>query len=346
MVLTRRQYKAISRWLPNEVTTLVIQAAPRADQVTLCRVSKLFHALSMPVVYRIVHLKDPSEIQAFCSAVLSNPALPQLVRSVVYQDISGSFAKVYSGMMLDSLRTLLRLERLWIDVDLLLDEHLAALLRCTFPRLVACRVGVGAENLVDPLASFLARHSSLKSLLLDDSNSIFQAPFPIPLPCLEYYNGSVDFAHWIVAGSLKEGKFNWNSRKTYDIEKTIVAVKTLTASDVPFVCSHYWCDEYFAEILESMSSNLPHMKSLQMHPYSNDTDFAHVRNCLPRFTHLEILCIAGVKGPESEQLITVQGFANLCPTLEWCRLGERAWRKINQGWERYPLIDFMIFAGV
>ncbi|KAJ6548162.1 hypothetical protein DFH09DRAFT_1087283 [Mycena vulgaris] len=48
MFLTRRAYKSISRWLPNEIITEIL-AASQADQASLCRVSKLFYALCRPL---------------------------------------------------------------------------------------------------------------------------------------------------------------------------------------------------------------------------------------------------------------------------------------------------------
>ncbi|KAJ7490808.1 hypothetical protein FB451DRAFT_1389566 [Mycena latifolia] len=81
MVLTRRAYKAISRWLPSEIILEIIQAAPQADRASLCRVSKLFHALGLPVLYRVVHLQTRASAEAFGPTVLSNIALGPLVRS-------------------------------------------------------------------------------------------------------------------------------------------------------------------------------------------------------------------------------------------------------------------------
>jgi hypothetical protein len=74
MVLTRRAYKSISRWLPNEVISETIQAAPQSDQIALCRTSKLFHALGIPVLYRVVELYGSSFMTGFCSTVLGNPS--------------------------------------------------------------------------------------------------------------------------------------------------------------------------------------------------------------------------------------------------------------------------------
>ncbi|KAJ7675138.1 hypothetical protein B0H17DRAFT_1207877 [Mycena rosella] len=73
----RRAYKAISQWLPNEVLTEIIQAATQEDQASLCRVSKLFHALSLPVLNRTVRLAHYASASAFSSAIIENPTRGQ-----------------------------------------------------------------------------------------------------------------------------------------------------------------------------------------------------------------------------------------------------------------------------
>lgn len=87
MVLTRRQHKAISRWLPNEVIAEVMRAAPKPDQAALCRVSKLFHGLATPIVYRVVELKELSFLLKFSSVILSNPNLAGFIRSLTLSAI-------------------------------------------------------------------------------------------------------------------------------------------------------------------------------------------------------------------------------------------------------------------
>ncbi|KAJ6585642.1 hypothetical protein B0H19DRAFT_1250436 [Mycena capillaripes] len=54
MVLTRRQRKAISCWLPNEIISEIFQAAPAADRAALCGTSKLFYGIGAPVLYRVI----------------------------------------------------------------------------------------------------------------------------------------------------------------------------------------------------------------------------------------------------------------------------------------------------
>ncbi|KAJ6585584.1 hypothetical protein B0H19DRAFT_1110224, partial [Mycena capillaripes] len=78
MVLTRRQDKAILRWLPNEIISEIIQAAPTADRAALCQASKLFHSIGVSVLYRAVDVRWQS-IDAFSRTILSDPFLASLL---------------------------------------------------------------------------------------------------------------------------------------------------------------------------------------------------------------------------------------------------------------------------
>ncbi|KAJ7100492.1 hypothetical protein C8R44DRAFT_946970 [Mycena epipterygia] len=84
MVLTRRAYKAISRWLPNEVITEIIQAASQKDRAALCRTSKLFYGLSVPVLYRVVDIETHVCLLSFSAVISSNPDLAKAVRSFTF----------------------------------------------------------------------------------------------------------------------------------------------------------------------------------------------------------------------------------------------------------------------
>jgi hypothetical protein len=105
MVLTRRGYKAISRWLPNEIITEIVCAVPWADQASLCRVSKLFHGICLPVLYRVVQLKSARGITSFCNTVPSNPAIAGYVRSLTAGPVEASSAAVYDVICNNALHT-------------------------------------------------------------------------------------------------------------------------------------------------------------------------------------------------------------------------------------------------
>ncbi|KAJ7489684.1 hypothetical protein B0H11DRAFT_1912688 [Mycena galericulata] len=223
----RRWLRAISRWLPNEVILQVIDAAPKPDQAALCRVSKLFHRLATPAVYRILELNQLSMVVNFCSAILSNPHLAELVRSLTVIDVRIDAAKaISSGIILNALKTLLRIEHLSISLSLLSDDnHLRAFLQCTFPRLVSC--GIGVTKITDLVVSFLVRHPALTSVHLETSYKP-STPRRILLPKLQQFYGQVFLVPQIAATNL--GQVELTCPQVNDVQRYPVCVLNLLHS--------------------------------------------------------------------------------------------------------------------
>ncbi|KAJ7619898.1 hypothetical protein B0H17DRAFT_1113854 [Mycena rosella] len=121
-------------------------------------------------------------------------------------------------------------------------------------------------------------------------------------------------------------------------------------SDVPFICSNDGGDGFISAVVDSVSRNLPHTRTLQLYlsllPSMKEV-IGHLKNCLPRFTGLAFISVQywAVRNSRNyEAEINVLGDA--CPTLEACRLHHRAWRKVDGMWETYPLTDFDALAGL
>ncbi|KAJ7654313.1 hypothetical protein B0H17DRAFT_1100047 [Mycena rosella] len=335
MVLTRRAHRDISRWLPNEIITEIVQAAPRSDQIPLCRVSKLFHALTLPALYRDVRIETGASDLAFRSAVMSNNALAELVRSYTLV----SLISRATPLLVDSLTALTRLEDLRILAFSMTHAHFEELLDCTFPHLTKCRL--------------------LKILCIQDFDDMgFWPPTArIPLLNLTELWCPVKLVPSIITPNLQRARLLWNDREVDPsaVEKTFVALKSMTSSDTPFVCSNDNCDHYFAEIVDSISRNMPYTTTLRLSlwdsPSSNEiiSQFAH---CLPRFRCLAFLCLRYMDdvgdafwNNEGDQMV-VHSMDDACPTLQSLRFYERAWRKVNQTWETYPVKDFDALAGL
>ncbi|KAJ7509626.1 hypothetical protein B0H11DRAFT_1960360 [Mycena galericulata] len=357
MVLTRRQYRAISSWLPNEVIVQIIEAAPRADQAALCRVSKLFRGLGVRVMYRVVHLEHSrANVRAFCLALLWNPALAELVRSLTVPE---PWDPVYvprdsvSDLMLRSFKTLLRLEHLSIDVRLWAGEDFDSFLQYTFPRLGSCDVGYKRATL-NAIVSFLIRHPTLTRICIATwDGSELTAPTRIRLPNLRYYQGPHQLIPWLETGGLEEITLDWRNTRPSSVEPTVTALKSMTPPDVPIVCSNIWCSGPgpFAEIIDSISRNISHMKTLQMHLRKLLKDgkdqIACLKKYLPRLNGLTFLSLYWTFGTRlTIGRDTVEAFGDLCPTLEACRCGCHAWRKVDGTWQTFSLADYCVLAGI
>ncbi|KAJ7675127.1 hypothetical protein B0H17DRAFT_1182984 [Mycena rosella] len=350
--------KAISEWLPNEIMNEIFQVASRADQAALCRISRLFHALCLAVLYRVVHLQTDASLVAFCSAILSNSALPELVRSFTVIAESETWRISIEGWQLlkNSLKTLIRLEHLSFDA-----ADTPGLFRCTFPHLVSCILGIGhwtSTERENSAASFLLRHPALKSLdLLYPLDVRPTATARIPLLHLQRLRCPFRIVPGIEARCLEFARLDWEfGEEANDLEAIIVALKSMTHRDVPFICANDDCDDYFPEILASISRNIPYTKTLQMsmillpQEHARSEIISHFTNYLPRFTSLLFLSLDvsfdcfGTN--DAEDQISVQGLGDVCSTLVGCCLSGNAWRKVSGTWEKYPLEEFMALAGI
>ncbi|KAJ6548187.1 hypothetical protein DFH09DRAFT_1169939 [Mycena vulgaris] len=357
MVLTRRGYKAISRWLPNEIISEIILDAPQKDQAALCRVSKLFHGLVVPALYRAVHLDQPDAVTVFCDAVLSNPGLAELVRSLTLAilPVSVDMPEMWlDSRLVDVLQTLLRLEGLSIDMTPMGQRQQRKVCELVLPQLRWCSLQTGvtewtATQTEDTLASFLLRHPQLKQVHIQQLRYLEAWPSAqarIPLLQLQHLQCPVALLPSILACGVREVTLDWDTNAPNDVDTLVGALKSMTRHDIPF-------------IVNAISRDIPHARTLSMQLHfstSSDGIIVDVVNCLPRFTNLaffsvEVMFATLRRGltfwtTEAEDRIRVQGLGDACPTLEACCLNRCAWRKLDRTWEIYPLKDFMALSGI
>ncbi|KAJ7478675.1 hypothetical protein B0H11DRAFT_1281238 [Mycena galericulata] len=252
--------KDITRLFPDELITEIVRNAARVDQATLCRVSKLFHSLSLPVLNCTVVLRTRnSEIpRAFCSALIANPGRADSIRSftcllrpLVYEDI-----------LLEAMKLMTGLERLSI-----LKTPILSLLH--FPCLTSCGVQILDSKVADkPIVSgFLTRHTTLTHV---EMNSLEARPVAerIPLPNLRHYGGTALAIPEIHLSRLRSTRLNWpRTAGAPLIDEIILALNALTTPDRPFVSSHYCftgAGESHLVILKSLATHMPHTTTLQM----------------------------------------------------------------------------------
>ncbi|KAJ6488025.1 hypothetical protein C8R45DRAFT_995277 [Mycena sanguinolenta] len=366
MILTRRAYKSISRWLPNEVICEVMQATQPSDQVVFCRTCKLFNALGVPVLYRAVNLTDYTSLDGFCSTILSNPSkLAELVRSFTVTCRRGNETQeriqVTVLRLSNCVKMLLKIESLKISLPHIhvLSQHAGQLLSGTFPSLSHCMLpAVGILSQPEAaLASFLTRHPILKSLWIESSlaGSRPSTSAPIPLPNLERLRAPAKILSSIIATQLKEVRLSWG--RLEPVDATFAALKPLARSDVPFICSVSCWGYGYNGIVDSVSTHLPHTKTLHIEImnldlFSEPHDmFASIPRLLSRFTNLAFLSFTNYtsaphvfsgNGAEDQ----IRAFVDVCPTLQACGFDEDAWRKVDGVWERFPIDDFLVLAGI
>ncbi|KAJ7478678.1 hypothetical protein B0H11DRAFT_2028278 [Mycena galericulata] len=355
MVLTRsarRAQKDITRLFPDELITEIVRNAVRADQATLCRVSKLFQSLSLPVLNRTVVLNTfNSKIpRAFCSALIANPGRADTIRSFTFVFRSPA----YEDLFLEAMKLMTRLERLSIA-----KTPVLSLLH--FPRLISCGVQILGSDVdgisgADIVSQFLTRHPTLTHV---EMNSLQARPVEerIPLPNLCHYGGTALAIPEICLCRLRTTRLNWFlPAGTPTIDQIILALNALTTLDRPFVSSHYcFTGVKHLVILKSLSTHMPHTTTLQMrfiHSELDDEDFEQFTECLPLFHRLAYLALDYIYefprtvAEADHDFGTVQKLAAVCPTLEACSLYDNAWRKVNGTWQEYPREDFLVSAGL
>ncbi|KAJ7468033.1 hypothetical protein FB451DRAFT_1257848 [Mycena latifolia] len=357
--------KTIVPWLPNEIIIQIIQAVPRcADRGVLCRTSRRFHSLSAPVLYWSVELRTPVSIVAFCFAVLSNSALAELVRSfTVVETLHLHYFVLLPDQIVDAIKTLVNLEDVSIPITFMSEGNLSELLRWTFPHLVRCSLGSRAARWSsteqeDTLASFLLRHRALKTLHVQDW-AVLPETWPsgsarIPLLHLEHLRCPGEVIPVIATNSLKEARIYWMEDEPNDTEGIFLALRSMARTDIPFVCSNDACDDCFPEIVNFLSRNIPHTKTLhlQMHNiYADRGKIDDLKEYLPRFAGLVFFWIEssvgpGAWGPEAEGPITHRDFVDACPSLEACCIYFHAWRKVGGMWEVFPVENFKELSGI
>ncbi|KAJ6487185.1 hypothetical protein C8R47DRAFT_517426 [Mycena vitilis] len=365
MVLTRRQYKDISRWFPNEIIAEVVQVAPQADQAALCRVSRLFHSVGIPVLYRAVEVVGRDSMKAVSLVILSNPLLPDLVRSFSATGDRAQWSDTNATstpQILSALKLLLRLEDLSLIHFTIREEDRHSFLQLSFPCLRGCHfdfstIGGG----IFPLVFYFAQHHpSLRSLFVSMSGNAPGDPLlPLRLPHLRRLSGPLCLVSSITgAQDLREVRLRWpfgdKKPSAHEVEKTIRTLKSMILDETAFVFSNDECSGIYADVLESVSSHLPHTKTLrlrmQVESWTGLPDykkFEHLRNHLPHFTNLRFLSSTMHRIDSLEvSRSTVKDVSDIYPSLEECCFNQRAWRRVNGTWEELPYQDFMRLAGI
>ncbi|KAJ6566980.1 hypothetical protein B0H19DRAFT_1374329, partial [Mycena capillaripes] len=359
---------AISEWLPQEIICEITQAASPSDQAALCRTSKLFHALGVPVLYRVVEVTGYASIISFCSTILSdNTKFPEHVRSITIAleyDDSRKIQYLERPLLSDCLKTLLKIESLSIS-GCFLDETWDAVQASTFPCLVRCvlsceyEVWTSTEKENTP-ASFLMRHPALESvwIQLSDGGLESWSSTRIPLPNLKRICAPLRLFPSIIASNLQKVNLRWG--KSEPIDPTFITLRSMTHSGVPFICTNECWSEQYMPIVDSLSRHIPHTRTLQIsinYPLPNvDEIIARTIHYLPGFTCLAFFALTHsmsasiiFKKNIRKTRTAAQAFGDACPSLQGCCFYDTAWRKVDGMWERFPLADsrcWLVFPGL
>ncbi|KAJ7773641.1 hypothetical protein DFH07DRAFT_1057176 [Mycena maculata] len=354
MVLTRRGHKArmmITRWLPNEIIIEIVRATPRkADQAALCRVSKLFHSLALPVLNRVVKVRN-NTITAFCTALIADPTRADVIRSFTFVDYGRGPRTVSPvDLLFEAMNLMHLLEHLSIDFKFTSYPVSSGLSLLTFPRISSCKFG-GRYKLdptdADIVAHFFTRHPTITRL------HIYFALTRISLPNLHSFDGFAPSIPMITAQGLKAARLAWTDG-SITADNIFTTLNSLTNPVLPFVSSHTFYTRAYTTVLPSLSMQMPHTTTLEIRlaPILPDNGIInHLTQCLPRLNHLVYLALHCVFPRANQHYVPdpwaiVQTWANHCPTLEACSLFDNTWKKVDGSWLEYPKDDFRDQAGL
>ncbi|KAJ7779502.1 hypothetical protein DFH07DRAFT_936289 [Mycena maculata] len=184
MVLTRRAYKSIIRWLPNEVLSEVMLWATQLDLVALCQTSRLINGLATPLLYHTISLGTIQGIERFTSSMrrhrLSKCHHVRRFRIKEILHISQNLVEEIASILphLCHLTSLQFISQYNPFLEMLGDAH--------FPNLTDFRCFV-PPKLSSSVPAFLNRHTTIQSLYLcRTDDDLVPTLDPIHLPNLEH----------------------------------------------------------------------------------------------------------------------------------------------------------------
>ncbi|KAJ7612190.1 hypothetical protein FB45DRAFT_308212 [Roridomyces roridus] len=380
MVLTRRAHRldarmCITLWLPNELLTKIIHCSPKSDQATLCRVSKLFYALVLPILNRAVVLnfrKDDKSCDHFSRALIKVPQRAEAIRSLTLTPkpshpnrlVQGAYDLLFEAMELMQGLQSITLEKRWEKTTI------NRLDRLVLPQLSTLRLraenGFGCPD-ARAFSQFFAQHPSITRLYLPADSWLTVEPVHNFLPNLREYVGPTPLLRSLATQSLRAARLCPDSELSASNVQTL---KALTKPGLPFVLSidpglgNRTLEVTIPAILSAVSTEMSsEIRSLELRTFetgrlSTET-FNHITTQLLRFSHIAYFSIArsdaGYLGEFFVDIEAVQAalraWATALPTLKGCFIGcpespdACAWIKVGEQWERCTMQDFDVQAG-
>ncbi|KAJ7275657.1 hypothetical protein C8J57DRAFT_1223816 [Mycena rebaudengoi] len=332
-MLTRRAAKCILRFLPNELLTEIIANAAPADQVALCRVSKLFNRLARRVLYRTLALSSPRAVLTCCHSLVSNPELALLVKSF---DISASKLdgyRIYDAIDLISatLACTANIEALTLVFACGAPSFIECIDSRTFPALrrLVLRADLDAEP---ALLVFLQRHPRIGVLKLFGPAASFDALLSatgVPcLPDLKYLKATAAvFPALLAPGGggmpphLTGAEISWKLADPLDPLPPLRALTAYSASLTKLVCYRPGPN---LELIALVAQHLPRLAVLKDHRAETLTT---IRTALARLSALRVFHYTYARFVHRvHDRATVAWWAADCPALRQCTLNGVIWK--------------------
>ncbi|KAJ7651193.1 hypothetical protein FB45DRAFT_1050978 [Roridomyces roridus] len=331
----------ITERLPTEVLAKIVEYAPSADKASLCRISKFFNELSLPILNRnvVLHMIRYKELKRFFRAIIAHPERANATRSLAFTNESSDldFKSSFYDLLIESTSLMRKLEHFSvIDRSTAITREtsiLTCLASLTFPR---------------------PREAPPKDC--PEKYGEFDDPAHIGalLPNLQHYDGTVQFLPMLSSRCLAEARIPW-ILALEDIDSMLGTLKSLLDARLPnvvFLDFSYSFNSVAPRTLSVLPENIPHLSSLKicvrsMTALSQRNILNCFKECLPRFSSPKYIAFEYSDPTLSGDgdILTLQSWADICPTLKACSIGGKAWTKVDDGWEECSIEEFEIEAG-
>ncbi|KAJ6592908.1 hypothetical protein B0H19DRAFT_1088750 [Mycena capillaripes] len=359
MVLTRRAYKSIIRWLPNEILAEVIRYSASdsyRDLLALCRTSRLINGLAISILYRNICLTTLSATQKLFATLRKHAAASpraHLVRRLKIASGENDDDLQLSDDLIDDLAAVFPSFRHLRSLELLVHAPLDALLSdLHFPELVLLRSSV-APSFSAALRSFINRHPTLTSLELFRSRgnlpmhgTLMPDLGTLTLPYLTNYSGPGCFASGLIVEtkSLQTLTVTWYTDDP-SLAPALAALGACTSPTTATSALGTFCDSVSElEMLRCIVQSMPHVAVVQLYRIITAADrfsqdaVREIAAILRRFSALYVLKFldSGADPDHAQWLSTdrriVKSWGKASPTLFMIELHGRVWKRTDNIW--------------
>ncbi|PPQ64965.1 hypothetical protein CVT24_008153 [Panaeolus cyanescens] len=338
--------------LPFEILEAFIELSGVSTQLSLARVSRLFHSLTLRSLYCDISLHSPHVVVSCCRTLISRPGAAALVRSflISYSLYSAKtpFASYYSLIRkaLSSLSEVTTIRLLVHD-----PQYTTFLNHCTYPSLrhFECYL-----TLSDDLVYFLNRHPKITYLQVSPYENTAVSPedqLQLPtvrLPSLQYFAGNGQSVPYLGTNStLRAAIVTWDAVDAVP-EVTISMLERSSRETLGLLSVRR--RGWNLDLIEIISTRLPRLLSLHVSnvlmvdSLPSETYIETIRSLLPRFVQLQRLrinCVdywemGNISCQMDQDFTTVTDWGEACSSLveitlphsngmSWFRLSGNLW---------------------
>lgn len=323
--------------LPVEVLEGIADIVDLDTQLSLCRVSKLFHSLTVTSVYRVICLDTVSSLVACCRTLARSREAAAAVRqfSVMYTPAE-PLTKHYFASFYSTLRSALeRLSHLQELKLMVLDPSYIYLLNNAYfhsLRHFECYLA-----LTDSLMLFLNRHPTIIYLQIAPNEALSPSSIGnvlprVFLPKLQYFVGNSDCVSVLVPDASLRAAFIFWEAVDGAPQDAIRSLEHSSGDTINLVSCRR--RGWNLDLIDTISVWLPNIyvliitNILVVDSRPSETYLNAITRLLPRFSmlcHLHLHCVdteklSDVKNNLDEDFATVTTWGVACPSLAECIL--------------------------